>query len=145
MKKVLASLMVVLSLFVLPVMAFAEDKSANPMTQLKKYLSFDSKVLENIGFILTPVGLVISVMVVAILVFCVFQVIKKLITSRTTKGGTIKDKAFWIEIGVTLLITFLFLSGAFFDFLEAVYNWTYKQDVVGTTTSMLLNWPKNVG
>lgn len=146
MKKTMMSLIVFLSLFALPVLAFAEDKdNSNPMTQIAKYLSFNSKVLDNIGFILNPVGLVISIMVIATLVFCVVQIIKKLVTARMTKGGTIKDKAFWIEMGVTFLIVFLFVSGTLFKFLEAVYTWTHGQDIVGDTTVMLTTLQNLIG
>lgn len=135
MKLTMTTIIAFLGLFALPIMAFADD--TNPITKISKYLSFNSKILDNIGFVLTPVGLFISIMVVGILVVCVVQVVKKLITARMTKGGTIKDKTFWIEIGLSFLIVFLFVSGAFFKFLEAIYTWTNGQDIVGDTTAML--------
>ncbi|MNR66789.1 hypothetical protein D3C85_1904730 [compost metagenome] len=44
-----------------------------------------------------------------------------------------KDKMFWIEIGVTVGIIFIFLSGMFWDILAQIYDWTSSQDITETT------------
>ncbi|MNW01944.1 hypothetical protein D3C71_1976520 [compost metagenome] len=75
-------------------------------------------------------------MVIAALIFTFVKVVAKIVKISTGKA-TFKDKWFWIESGIVLLILFLIFSGAFFDFLEAVYTWTSKQDVVGKPTGLL--------
>ncbi|MFC6649362.1 hypothetical protein ACFTAO_34490 [Paenibacillus rhizoplanae] len=87
-------------------------------------------------FVFTPIGLVISLLTIATLVFVIVKVIIKLVKISTGKG-TIKDKWFWIEAGLLVFIVFLFISGAFFSFLENIYNWTSKQDIGGTTTTFI--------
>ncbi|WP_189031157.1 hypothetical protein [Paenibacillus albidus] len=124
-KKTWTLLLVLFSMFVMPMMAYADD---NPITKIKEKLKFNWKVLDGLDFVFTPIGLFISLITIATLIFVVVRVIMKLVKISTGKG-TIKDKWFWIEAGILVFIVFLFISGAFFSFLENVYNWTSTQDL----------------
>jgi len=125
-------LMVLFSMFIMPVLAYAED---NPITKIKEKMKFNWKVLDGLDFIFTPIGLFISLITIATLIFVVVKVIIKLVKISAGKG-TIKDKWFWIESGLVVLIVFLFISGAFFSLLENIYNWTSTQDLGGETSAL---------
>lgn len=131
MKKTITVLMMFFSVFLLPIMAYADDN--NPITKIKEKMKFNWKVLDGLDFVFTPIGLFISLITIATLIFVVVRVIIKLVKISTGKG-TIKDKWFWIEAGLIVFIVFLFISGAFFSFLENIYNWTSTQDLGGKTT-----------
>lgn len=126
-------LMVLFSMFMLPMLAYADD---NPITKIKEKMKFNWKVLDGLDFIFTPIGLFVSLITIATLIFVVIKVVTKLVKISAGKG-TIKDKWFWIEAGIVVFIVFLFISGAFFSFLENIYNWTSKQDIGGTTTTFI--------
>ncbi|ASA20269.1 hypothetical protein [Paenibacillus donghaensis] len=127
-------MMVFFSMFVVPMLAHAED---NPITKIKDKMKFNWTVLDGLDFIFTPIGLFISLITIATLIFVVVKVVIKLIKISAGKGS-IKDKWFWIEAGLLVFIVFLFISGAFFSFLENVYNWTSKQDIGGTTPTTFI-------
>ncbi|MDH6507670.1 MULTISPECIES: hypothetical protein [unclassified Paenibacillus] len=126
-------MMVLFSMFMLPMLAYADDN--NPITKIKEKMKFNWKVLDGLDFVFTPIGLVISLLTIATLVFVVVRVIIKLVKISTGKG-TIKDKWFWIEAGLIVFIVFLFISGAFFSFLENIYNWTSTQDLGGEKSAL---------
>lgn len=113
MKKTITVLMMFFSVFLLPIMAYADDD--NPITKIKEKMKFNWKVLDGLDFVFTPIGLFISLITIATLIFVVVRVIIKLVKISTGKG-TIKDKWFWIEAGLIVFIVFLFISGAFFSF-----------------------------
>jgi len=133
MKKKWTMLMIIfMGLFALPLSAFAE-KAKNPIDTIAEKLKFRFAVLEGMDFLFTPIGIFISLVMVAILVFLIIKVIIKLVKASTGKG-TIKDKWFWIESGLTLFLVFFIFSGGFFDLLSGIYNWTSETDIVGTGT-----------
>lgn len=133
MKKNFTALMIVImSLFVLPISAFAKD---NPIDIIKEKMQFNFSVLKGMDFLFTPLGLLLSLLIAIAFVFLVVKVLVKIFKAATGKG-TIKDKWFWIETGLVLLIIFFVISGAFFDLLSNIYDWTSQQDLVdpsGTT------------
>lgn len=121
-------MMVLFCMFIMPMMAYAAED--NPITKIKEKMKFNWKVLDGLDFVFTPIGLFISLITIATLIFVVVRVIIKLVKISTGKG-TIKDKWFWIEAGLIVFIVFLFISGAFFSFLENIYTWTSTQDLGG--------------
>ncbi|WP_438498660.1 hypothetical protein, partial [Paenibacillus sp. IHBB 3054] len=101
MKKTITVLMMFFSVFLLPIMAYADDN--NPITKIKEKMKFNWKVLDGLDFVFTPIGLFISLITIATLIFVVVRVIIKLVKISTGKG-TIKDKWFWIEAGLIVFI-----------------------------------------
>lgn len=113
-------------MFLLPVVAYADDE--NPVTKMKSMLKFNWKVLDGLGFLFYIIMIPLTLAIIALLVWCIVDVVKYLIKVRRAKAS-LGDKKFWIELAITLLIVFLFTSGAFLNVLENVYDWTSKQDI----------------
>lgn len=134
MKKKFSMLMlIIMSIFVLPVSAFAAEKDPNPIDIIKGMLTFDFSVLEGMDFFFTPIGMVLSLLVVGALVFLLVRIFIKVVKIAMGKAS-LKDKGFWIEILALLIIIFFVISGAFFDMLSALYDWTSNQDLVEPST-----------
>lgn len=113
--------------WMIPVMAYAADES-NPITKLKKYFKFDWKLLDGLGFMFYVVMVPITFMIIFLLVYSIYDIIRFGIKVKQAKES-MGNKKFWIETGVVFLIIFFFFSGLFLDFLEQVYNWTSTQDI----------------
>ncbi|MEK4108603.1 MULTISPECIES: hypothetical protein [Paenibacillus] len=120
------SILLFLTVFLLPVVAYADDE--NPVTKMKSMLKFNWKVLDGLGFLFYIIMIPLTLAIIALLVWCIVDVVKYLIKVRRAKAS-LGDKKFWIELAITLLIVFLFTSGAFLNVLENVYDWTSKQDI----------------
>ncbi|MEK3868047.1 hypothetical protein MHH60_31815 [Paenibacillus sp. FSL H7-0716] len=120
------SILLFLIVFLLPVVAYADDE--NPVTKMKSMLKFNWKVLDGLGFLFYIIMIPLTLAIIALLVWCIVDVVKYLIKVRRAKAS-LGDKKFWIELAITLLIVFLFTSGAFLNVLENVYDWTSKQDI----------------
>ncbi|MEK4191446.1 hypothetical protein [Paenibacillus sp. FSL L8-0494] len=120
------SILLFLAVFLLPVVAYADDE--NPVTKMKSMLKFNWKVLDGLGFLFYIIMIPLTLAIIALLVWCIVDVVKYLIKVRRAKAS-LGDKKFWIELAITLLIVFLFTSGAFLNVLENVYDWTSKQDI----------------
>lgn len=120
-----------LCLFFVPNFVSAEG---NPIEQLEKNLKPNWKVLEGLGFVFTPLNLLLTLLMIGVLVFCIWKILVKLWKVSTSKE-TLKDKMFWIEVGGVILILFLFFSGIFWKLLGGLYNWTEKQDVTGEASA----------
>lgn len=131
MRKKLSAWLLTMCLFFVPAVAYADD---NPINFMEKNLKPNWKVLEGLDFLFSPLNIVLTLMLVATLVFCIIKIFKKLFKSSAAKES-IKDKAFWIEIGGVILILFLFFSGIFWKFLGGLYDWTNNQDVTGVATT----------
>ncbi|SGI69814.1 Uncharacterised protein [Mycobacterium tuberculosis] len=132
MRKQWSMLMIlIMSLFVMPVAAFAAPNQ-NPIDQIKDKMKFNFNVLNGMDFIFTPLGIVLSILIAFAFVFLIVKIMIKIFKAATGKG-TIKDKWFWIETGLVLLIVFFVISGAFLDILSSIYDWTSDQDLVEQT------------
>lgn len=133
-KKWLSSLILFLGIFLLPALAFAEGEE-NPITKLKEYMKFNWGVLAGLGWLFYFIMIPFTLIVIGLLAWSIISVIQHLWKVKRAKAS-LKDKAFWIETGVTILIIFLFISGAFWNILEKIYDWTSTQkigeDVTGT-------------
>lgn len=141
MKKMFASLfsMFVLSIL-LPVLAFAEGENQNPITKIKDKMKFRWEVLENLDFVFLIVMIPVTLLLVGTFVFSLIR-IATFIWKISHGKASIKNKEFWIEMGAVVLILFLFISGAFFSFLENMYNWTNKQNIGSNTSAFsTTNW-----
>ncbi|PWW01205.1 hypothetical protein DFQ01_11095 [Paenibacillus cellulosilyticus] len=116
--------------------AFAAD--VNPITKIKSKMTFNWDLLNGLDFMFYLIMIPISLSIIFLIVYSVYGIIVHLIRVRRGKES-LSDKKFWIEIGVTIFIVFIFLSGLFWDFLELVYNWTSQQDLTSTTPSSTTN------
>lgn len=123
-------MIMIMSLFVLPLSAFADE--SNPMTKIKEEVKIDFGIINGMNFFFTPLGKVISLIVFAGLLFLIGRIIWRIVRVSTGKAS-LKDKWFWIENGISLLIIFLIINGSFFALLESIFSWTDKQDLVGPT------------
>lgn len=131
-KKLTMFMMIIMSLFMLPMAAFA-NKEGNPIDKINEKVKFDWGILDKADFVFSPASIVISLLVIGALLFALVRVIIRVVKISTGKAS-LKDKGFWIEVGVIFLILFLFFSGAFFSFLSGLYEWTSNQDLTGTKT-----------
>lgn len=103
---------------------------ANPIRKMEEKLSLKWSIFEGLDFVFAIIAIIFTVVIVAIFVYNLWGIIKfVLAASRGLKP--IADKPFWIRIAVVAGIVFLFFSGIFWDILNAIYEWTSKQDVVG--------------
>lgn len=109
----------------------AEEK--NPITEIKKEMTFNWGVLENLGFLFYLIMIPLSLIIIGIIVLVIWRIVRRVLKASTGKE-VLSDKKFWIEIGCIILIVFIFMSGMFWDFLEAVYTWTANQDITKEAT-----------
>jgi hypothetical protein len=138
MKKISGVLMSFLAVFFLPVIAFAapETTEENPIKKIGGYMKWKWSVLDGLDFLFSPITLVLTILIITALVVLIWRVITR-ITKVSAGKAALKDKVFWIEVSVSLLIIFLLFSGALFDMLGNIYNWTNKQDLGGGETALL--------
>ncbi|GIP08834.1 hypothetical protein J1TS5_10040 [Paenibacillus macerans] len=139
MKKYLLTLFMMMSVFLFPVLAFAEEGGGeNPVEKIGGYMKWKWSVLDGLDWLFSPIMIVISLLLAATFVLLIWRIIVK-IAKITSGKSSIKDKAFWVEIGVVILILFLLFSGALFKILGNIYEWTNKQDIGGDgkTTSQI--------
>ncbi|RJX40947.1 hypothetical protein D3P09_02710 [Paenibacillus pinisoli] len=102
--------------------------AANPIKKLREKLSFDWSIFEGLDFVFFLLAIPYTVIVVGLLIYCVWGILKFI--WQANKGGrSLNDKPFWIRVAVTILIVFMLFSGLAWDILEAIFNWTNKQDV----------------
>ncbi|WP_336775391.1 hypothetical protein [Paenibacillus sp. MMO-58] len=115
-------------------MAMAAAKTNdNPITTLKKEMGFNWGVLNNLGWLFYIIMIPLTLVVIGTLVFCIWKAASFILKVARGKES-LNNKMFWIELGVVILFIFLFISGAFLDILEQIYNWTSNQDIgTGTT------------
>lgn len=116
--------------FLIPMLAFAAEDE-NPITKIKGEMEFNWGVLDNLGFAFSLIMIFVSLVVIAVLIFCVIRIIIFIFNVSRAKDS-IKNKAFWIEVGAVILILFFIFSGAFLDLLENIYTWTSSQDLGGS-------------
>jgi hypothetical protein len=127
MKKWLVWLPMMMMIWMIPFVAYAADDQ-NPVTKIKQYFKFDWKILDGLGFLFYLVMIPISFMIIFLLVYSLYDIIRFAI--KVKRGNaSLNDKKFWIECGIVFLIIFFFFSGLLLDFLEQVYTWTSKQDI----------------
>ncbi|MGG3278943.1 hypothetical protein [Paenibacillus solani] len=122
-------MMLIMSLFLLPISVFASAE--NPIDKMGEKMKFNWSILDGADFIFSPVSILISIIVIGALLFTIIRVFIRVMKISSGKAS-IKDKWFWIEVGVIFLILFFFFSGAFFKFLSGIYDWTNNQDITGT-------------
>ncbi|MGG4108812.1 hypothetical protein AAXB25_33460 [Paenibacillus lautus] len=130
-KNITTFMMMIMSLFLLPISVFA-SAADNPVDKMSEKLKFNWKIIENADFIFSPAGIVISALTIGALLFTIVRVFIR-ITKISSGKASIKDKWFWIEVGIVLFILFFFFSGGFFKLLSQVYEWTSNQDITGGT------------
>lgn len=129
-KQITTFMMLVMSLFLLPISVFAAA-AENPIDKMSDKMKFNWGILDNADFIFSPISIVISLLVIGALLLTIIRVFIR-VTKISSGKASIKDKWFWIEVGVIFLILFFFFSGAFFSFLSSIYEWTSNQDITGT-------------
>lgn len=129
-KRVQMVITMLMAFFVLPLSAYAApgdsaDKT-NPFTELKKYIYMRWDLLTGLDFVLIIIGIVISAIVLYILYKLILDIFVWVAKVRSAKASY-KDKKFLVEIGITVLILFLFFSGTMFDWLGDAYDWMGNQ------------------
>ncbi|MEK5163167.1 hypothetical protein NYE69_12620 [Paenibacillus sp. FSL R5-0527] len=135
MKKYLMALFMMMSVFLFPVLAFAEEgEGGNPIKKIGDYMKWKWSALDGLDWVFSPVMIVLSLIIGAALVLLIWRIVVKIVKILSGKAS-IKDKAFWVEIGAVALILLLIISGALFKFLENIYDWTNKQDIGGDGSS----------
>ncbi|MEI7024709.1 hypothetical protein [Paenibacillus sp. y28] len=127
------SLMVMAGVLLLPIIAFAEEEG-NPVKKIREKMKFNWKVLDGLDFLFSPLMIVLTLIVFAVLIVLIVRVIFHIYKISTGKES-IKNKTFWIEMGFVILILFLLFSGAFFSILENIYEWQNDQDIGQQTTT----------
>lgn len=137
MKKWISSFILFLGVFLMPVFAFAESKGDNPITTIKEGLKLNWNALKGLGWAFYIISIPLTLMVAGLLVWCIWAMISHLLKVRRGKKS-FKDAPFWIEMGATILIVFLFMSGAFWSVLEKVYDWTSDQKIGEEQSSAFL-------
>lgn len=130
-KKLLSFVLTLFGLFMMPMMVFADE--TNPITKIKEYFKLDWKILDGLGFLFLIIMIPVTLILIIVLVWSIIGVIMHLLKIKRGKAK-IKDKEFWIETAAIFIILFLIFSGAFFSFLENLYEWTNKQDIGESVT-----------
>ncbi|MGG1670001.1 hypothetical protein ACIFOE_04990 [Paenibacillus sp. NRS-1783] len=125
MKKWFTGLMVFMGLFVLPMMAFAEG---NPMDEIDKFTKPSWAWLSGLGFVFTPLNLVFSILIFIGFISVIIRIVYRIVRASSGKA-VLRDKGFWIEVGIIVFVILLFFTGAFGAILKQMYNWTEKQDI----------------
>ncbi|MGG4145686.1 hypothetical protein ABEW34_21555 [Paenibacillus algorifonticola] len=127
MKKWMAWFPLALLLWMIPIIAYAAGDE-NPMDRLKKFFKFNWAVIDNLGFAFYLIMVPITIFIFVLLVWTVVGLIS--FFYKVNKGEkNFKDKDFWIRTGAIILFVFLIVSGALFDFLGNIYEWTVKLDI----------------
>ncbi|MBA9086510.1 putative membrane protein [Fontibacillus solani] len=136
MKKVTTLLLMMLSVFLMPVMVFAADDE-NPIKKIGGYMKWNWTILDGLDWLFSPVMIVFTGLLIVAFVTLLWRIINK--GYKIIKGKEkLKDKEFWIEAAVMVLFLFLLFSGALFKILGNIYDWTNKQDIGGTETAIIL-------
>lgn len=137
MKKRIFALMVFLSVFLMPMFAYADPaKGENPVEKIESKMKWNWNALDGLDFLFNPVMLVLSLAILVAFIWVIWRLIMKIVSISRGKSS-IKDKSFWVEIVAVILILFLLFSGALFKFLGNIYNWTDKQDIGGKGTAQI--------
>ncbi|MNW54370.1 hypothetical protein D3C74_319680 [compost metagenome] len=135
MKKVTTLLLMVLSVFLMPVMVFADDE--NPIEKIGGYMKWNWKILDGLDWLFSPVMIGFTGLLIIAFVTLLWRLIYK--GYKIIKGKEkLKDKEFWTEIVVMIIFLFLFFSGALFKILGNIYDWTNKQDIGGTPETAII-------
>jgi NADH:ubiquinone oxidoreductase subunit 5 (subunit L)/multisubunit Na+/H+ antiporter MnhA subunit len=128
-------LMIALSVFLLfPTFTFAADD--NPFRKMSELMKFNFGVLDGLDWIFIIIMIGMTLLVVVAIVWLFIRVILKI--TKSNKGQSyLKDKDFWIESFVTVLLLALLASGALFKIFANIYDWTNKQDIGSQPTSRI--------
>lgn len=128
-------LMITLSIFLLfPTLAFAEGD--NPFRKLAEKMKWNFGVLDGLDFVFTIIMIVLSLLVIAASVILIIRIVLKAV--KVKKGQSLlKDKDFWMEVAATTLLLALLFSGALFNIIASIYDWTNKQKIGENSTSQI--------
>jgi hypothetical protein len=88
---------------------------------MKKVYTVDMGALDSLDWLLIMMGAAGTIMSTAALIIWIYKIVIFLIQVGSGKKS-IRSKKFWINMGVSLLLIFTFMSGAILLFLGKLFD-----------------------
>lgn len=113
-------------------LAYAADE--NPFKKLGDKMKFDFSILDGLDWLVLIFMIVLSLAVLFLMGWIVWDIIKFLIDVRKAKAD-FKNKKFYIELIGTVIFIFLLVSGTLFDIFANIYDWTSGLNIGESTNA----------